>query len=783
MKDENLLIAKERGIHVPDFIIIQFQDIFFGASEVEKVLEHADFSDVVSLSKQLQSIVRQYSHYDSNIELAGDIFAVRSASNAEDGEQSSFAGQFDTFLDVARYDVPEKIIACVESLFSEHALMCAAEHSIDVRTLKMNVMVQRMLSPSLSGILFTANPQGLLNESVIVVGKGKGDNIVSDRALTTSYYYSLTDCLYYYEGREELLSREQVEELIHLSEMMKDIFEEELLDIEFAVENGQIYILQVRRITTLHTDTPVVFDNSNIVESYPGISLPLTDSFVCFVYTGVFRGVAMRVLKNKDVISRYEESFRNMVGSANGRMYYKISNWYTIIKFLPFSKKIIPVWQEMLGVKTKNYDHAKVDITLFTRVCTYVNAAYELLTVPRSMRKLEDTFSFVQTKFYQTFEKELTNRELVALYEEIRDKLLKVWDVTLLNDMYAFIFTGLIKARLKKREPQDYERIAGEFLSGISNIESMKPVRALAELARLSQEDTNTTQFRKKYEDYIMLYGDRYLEELKLESRTFRTDHDLLNQKIEEYAKDSDRLNRLLFTDQETKKVIKKHGVFMTLCVKAAVRGIRNREISRLNRSRVYGMVRSIFLRLADDFVKSNMLENGRDIFYLTVDEAFSLVEEEKDMRGTVLRRKQEYEMYRQLPAYSRLVFFEQEFSKSHVSINSVLLSFEAGQLRGTPCSNGIVEGEVLKVTDVNAIGDVTGKILVTKMTDPGWVFLLSGAAGIIAERGSLLSHTAIVSREIGIPSVVGVDNVMNILNNGDRVSMDGGSGMIEILR
>ena len=87
-------------------------------------------------------------------------------------------------------------------------------------------------------------------------------------------------------------------------------------------------------------------NNSNIVESYPGISLPLTDSFVNVAYTGVFKGLCTRVIRNKILLESLEDNFNNMVGSCNGRMYYKISNWYTLIKCMPFRKKMIKIWQK-----------------------------------------------------------------------------------------------------------------------------------------------------------------------------------------------------------------------------------------------------------------------------------------------------------------------------------------------------------------------------------------------------------------------------------------------------
>ena len=130
----------------------------------------------------------------------------------------------------------------------------------------------------------------------------------------------------------------------------------------------------------------------------------------------------------------------------------------------------------------------------------------------------------------------------------------------------------------------------------------------------------------------------------------------------------------------------------------------------------------------------------------------------------------------------SRLIFSAGEFDKTirRVSQAKNKSSFETSYI-GTPCSNGEVTAEVLVIEDVNKTNDVKDKILVTKMTDPGWVFLLTLSKGIIAEKGSLLSHTAIISRELGIPSVVGIKGITQKLKTGDIVYMNGSTGEIRI--
>ncbi len=748
-KTDNLIKLRENGFNVPAFTVIPYDDAVRD-----------------DLKAELPS--------------SAEKFAVRSSANIEDGMSESFAGQFDTYLNVSREDVPSKVKLIVDSLNNDNVKDYIANRKIDAEDVKMNVIVQDMVDADVAGVLFTANPQGILNESVITVGRGLGEGVVSSKVDTTSYYYNLTDRICYYEGEEDLLSPEKTEELIETSEKIKEIFGE-YLDIEFAIKDDTVYILQVRAITTLKTDDPLIMDNSNIVESYPGISLPLTTSFVDLVYSGVFRGLSARVLKNDKELSKREEVFLNMTGHVNGRVYYKISNWYTVLKFLPFNKKIIPVWQEMLGVRNKTYNVDGVNINPFVRIATYFNSFYELTSVPRHMNQLNEKFAVINEEFYRRYNESLTPFELAELFNDIRAKLFACWDVTLLNDMYSFIFTGLLKSRLKKKYDKSDKDI-NEYISCISEIESMKPVLAIMKLA-VGKDELTPEKYEEAKCEYIRLYGDRNLEELKLESRTFRSNPELLDKRIEEYRADIDGLKRNWESLNSGKEPSETYDALSRFYVKRAVLGISNREVSRLNRSRIYGMVRLLIDTFGARYKEQHLIAEQRDIYYLEVDEVLSLASDPRDMKKTVKERKEQYEMYNALPPYSRIIFESREFNKNHASINTYHKQLDENELAGVPCSGGIAEGEALVINDINDTGDVRDKILITKMTDPGWVFLLATAKGVISEKGSLLSHTAIISREIGVPSVVGVKDLLLNIRTGDTIRMNGDTGKIEIIK
>ena len=743
MKDKNLIKLREYGFNVPEFEIIEWEDR----------------NKKIDLSK-----------YKGK-------YAIRSSSNLEDSSDNSFAGLFDTYLNVDSKDIESKVKECFNSINNKNVKEYITNKNIDISDVKMNVIVQKMVNSKYSGILFTSNPQGLLNESVIVVGRGLGNNVVEDKVDTTTYYFNNTDSIYYYEGDCDYLDNDMINNLISISKDLKKYFGE-YIDIEFAIENDDIYILQVRDITTIDDDNIVILDNSNIVESYPNISLPLTISFVEFVYSNVFKKEAYRLSHNNKLVEENNDKFNNMVGTANGRIYYKISNWYALIKFLPLSKKIIPIWQDMLGVKNKNYDDGKLKIPFLTKIKTYFNTIKELKNVSKNMDILNDKFIKINDYFYNNFNNEMSNEEVFELYNKIKEELLDSWDITLVNDLYSFIYTGLLKKRLNKKKYSS-EKV-NDYISGISNIESLKPIKSMIELAYI-EDKISMDEYTDKFNNYISLYGDRNLEELKLESKTFRTDPSLLKNKIKEYQADKNKLEKLYKDLNSNNYTFIKEDFITNYISKRAMFGIKNREISRLNRSRIYGMVREMFRQIGSNLERDNLIDKKEDIFYLNIDEVFNY--KKFNLKELISNRKKDYKIYKLLPSYSRLIFSKTEFDKHHKSINSNKIIIDKDKLEGIPTSNGIVEGEALVIDNILDNYDVKDKILVTKMTDPGWVFLIATAKGVISEKGSILSHTAIISRELKIPSIVGVEDATKIIKTGDYLKMDAHTGKIGILK
>ena len=335
-----------------------------------------------------------------------------------------------------------------------------------------------------------------------------------------------------------------------------------------------------------------------------------------------------------------------------------------------------------------------------------------------------------------------------------------------MNDMYAFLFTAL--SGKKNREQ----------LSNLSNLASMEPAKAmnaLAETARAKGMDSD--EYRTQKDRFLSDYGDRCLGELKLETRTYRTNPELVDLYVE----------RLLASGGATlERPASAAHASRTLnpFVRRAKVGIRNREISRLNRTRLYGFARTIFTEIGNALYDMDLLDDPLDVFYLYIPELETYAswdrKEGADFRRRVDERKKQYEQFAELPPYTRLVYDGQIHQKQTHGLQTDRPA-APGLMTGTGVSHGTAVGEAFVVEQPDLSMDTTGKILVTHSTDPGWVFLIQNAAGIVAEKGSLLSHTAIITRELGKPAVVGVKDATRLIQTGDTVVVDADAGTVRL--
>ena len=218
--------------------------------------------------------------------------------------------------------------------------------------------------------------------------------------------------------------------------------------------------------------------------------------------------------------------------------------------------------------------------------------------------------------------------------------------------------------------------------------------------------------------------------------------------------------------------------------MKNARRTIRNRENLRFERTRVFGAVRNIFREMGMHLASFGVIAERDDVFYLEYNEVLAYVEGTAttlDLRGLIDVRKREYAKYERL-AYDRFDTYDcVAISKRHFR-QTGHTGMEGDKLNGLGCCPGIVRGYARVITDPKDAVILPGEILVAQRTDPGWIMLFPVAAGVLVEYGSLLSHAAIVVREMGIPAVVSVKNLFMRVKTGDLLELDGEKGEVRII-
>jgi pyruvate,water dikinase len=305
-------------------------------------------------------------------------------------------------------------------------------------------------------------------------------------------------------------------------------------------------------------------------------------------------------------------------------------------------------------------------------------------------------------------------------------------------------------------------------------------------------------EFSALYDAYLAKFGDRCLEELKLESETLHEDPLVLLRNIGEVATaassaQTPRAEVPSAAQAEDKmraalrgSPLRRWTLFWVL--RQARKRVRNRENLRFERTRLFGRIRRVFLEAGRRLQAIGRLDDSRDIFYLELGEILAFNDGTAttiDLRSLAAVRKREFAAYREGAAPAERfetrgpVYHAQAYrsSKPSEEIKS------AGEERhGLGCCPGIVRGTARVVRDPKRAQLSAGCILVADHTDPGWIMLFPSARGLLVERGSLLSHSAIVARELGIPAVISIPGLLEWLRDGDEVELDGAAGIVRRL-
>ena len=872
-KAYNLARLASTGVRVPRWIVVAadaFDAIALDGRVFPRSAEEAEAlrSDVASRGLPAE-FVGEVEGALRSAGLSGTRLAVRSSATSEDGAAASFAGQFDTVLGVPSGDaraVGDAVRTVWASAFSAHALAYGGGG------VRMGVVLQELVEPEVSGVGFSADPvTGRRDTAVVSAVYGVGEGLVSGE-LDADTFHSVGREGGEDEVRATLAHKDRavrpgptgtamlpVEpelrdapslsdgEVRRIAATLREL--ERALggpqDVEWALaaaDGGEreLFILQARPITTLGSlspETPTVpaeaprtgerriWDNSNIVESYAGVTTPLTFTFARSVYEDVYRQFCAMVGVEDALVEQNRHVFANMLGLVRGRVYYNLLNWYRALALLPGFSLNRAFMERMMGVREKLEDPPEApraaspakDALRVARMLGKLTAANRGLAheVPAFHARVDAALAPLAREDLSAWDADA----LLALYRRLEEELLRHWHTPLVNDFFAMIWFGVLGRLTEKWLPDSPPTLVNDLLAGEGGIISTEPARRVMGLARdvgsrpplraafdrqpddraLWREIDTADELRPLRESmgtYLEEFGDRCTNELKLETVTLGESPEFLVQMVRTYLRsgmtDPDAGRE---REQEIRRAAEarvraslrgpRRSVFLGVLRRTRER-VRDRENLRFERTRVFGVVRRIFVGIGARLTGAGLLREPRDVFWLRVEEVFGTLDGTStagDLQALVAQRKAEFAAYERGPAPP-----ERFETFGPPSLSWAALSpdpsgdADAATLLGTGCCPGVVRARVRVVTDPREAGELDGRILVAERTDPGWTLLFPPSSGLLVQRGSLLSHSAIVAREMGLPCIVGIPGLMGTLRDGELVEMDGATGVVKRL-
>lgn len=730
-------------------------------------------------------------------------YAVRSSGRAEDGAAQSHAGQFDTVLNVA----PDALVAAAARVwasgFGDRLGTYRALHTGDAAD-PPAIIVQRMIPAEAAGVAFSADPvSGLRGRAVISAIAGLGEALVSGEADGEDWQIG-GDIVLSAPDAPQVLSEEQARAVADLARRAEAQFGHPQ-DIEWAIADGRLFLLQSRPITTpllappVPDDALVILDNSNIVESYPGLVSPLTYSFARYVYARVYRAFVRLLGVSEAQIAGHAGVFDNMLARFDGRVYYNLGNWYRALALLPgftlnrgFMETMMGVDEPLPAELTRAI--APPDLTGWARWRDYGRVArvagglvWQAIRLPRTRARFHDRLNAALARGPGHANASLT--ALAAEYRAIEADLLDRWDAPLVNDFLCMIGFGLSRKLLGRWGGPAGLRFHNDVMIGQGDIVSAEPAQRIARIAAMvaakglaePDEALRDPRIAAEIDAYLAKFGDRCTQELKLEAIPLSEDPAPLYAAIRAQA--ARPVAPPVHARPDWSALIRnpvKRAVARAVTHWAKAR-VRDRENLRFERTRLFGHARRIFLAMGRELTALGALSHPRDIFFLRVEEVLGAIEGaglSQDLAAIVALRRAEEAASATRPDPEERITIRGAAITAPVARSAPPPPAGDAQ-QGIGCSAGRVSARARVITDPRSQSLAPGEILVARNTDPGWIAVFSNAAAIVVERGSLLSHSAIVARELGIPCVVGLKGATDWVTDGETLDVDGETGAV----
>ncbi|WP_024292744.1 phosphoenolpyruvate synthase [Lacrimispora indolis] len=758
----------------------------------------------LTLPAEARELIRSaYDGLGDNISVA-----VRSSATAEDLPDASFAGQQDTYLNVSGFEaVIKAAVNCFASLYNQRAVSYRAKNGFEEKEVQMAVVVQKMVDAKAAGVMFTADP--ITSDrftTAIEAVEGLGEDLVSGRKIPVTWTVK-GGIVKKRSGPEPCLTETQVTALSAMGKKIEREFGSPQ-DIEWCFDGKRFYIVQSRAITTLFPcpSSPDGFKRCFIsvghLQMMTDTMLPLGMSFWKLM---------SKTVKITEIGGRpYMEITHNLnspVGKALVRQ--KLSNSDELMN---------NAYNQVLGRKDylKSIPKGqKSDFAIPRDVGKCITAGFRIYRkndpaiIDGYNRRMEATVQKTKKGLDR-----LTGKAVIDYIVNDTDNLMKsLFDPEGLGPlMVAFYLTKSIDKAGKLLLGRDNISVdVSKSIKGNITSEMGFYVSRIADAARdcpeavkyleTAGDSFSTYELRKQqggeeaakaFEEFFLRYGMRCPGEIDIAKPRFAEAPEkilptvLADIRLPEGHAEQKLLQGKKESDEAVKAMVlaakKKWGARKARKLAKQLSFYRNflglRESPKYYWMKRYWEYKQAIIRESEKLVKEGRLRKVEDVFYLSLPELAALFAENQEPDyGKIDGLRADYDKYASLTP-PRLIFSDGEVVEGEYK-----RKVPGGALPGLAVSGGVAEGRARVILDIKEAGRIEkGDILVTKFTDPSWTPAFISVSGLVTEVGGMATHGAVITREYGLPAVVGVTDATKHIKDGDRIRVNGNMGYIEFL-
>ena len=756
-------------------------------------------------------------------------YAVRSSATAEDLPYASFAGQQDTYLNIiGKEAILQHVRKCWASLFTERAVMYRMQNDFEHNQVSICVVVQKMVFPEASGILFTADPV-TSNRKVVSIDAsfGLGEALVSGLVSADNYKVKegeitgkmiATKKLAIYALKEggtetkqidpaqqkiQTLSEQQILQLAQIGRQIEAYFGCPQ-DIEWCLADDTFYIVQSRPITTLYP-IPEENDGGNHVYISVGHQQMMTDamkplglSFFLLTTNAPMRKAGGRLFVDatQQLASPASRNYLiNTLGKSDPLVRDALT---TIIERDNFITLLPDDEKEKIVSKNKQLANSQPEIennpAIVTNLIQNSEASIKELKRNMQMKSGVDVLNFILEDIQQ-LKKVLFNPQSIAVImagmnaSAWMNEKMEQWlgEKNAADTLSQSVQNNITSEMgLALMDVADVIRSYPEVITYLQHVENENFLDEIVQFKGGEEARDAILTFLNKYgmrcSGEIDITKTRWSEKpttiIPMILNNIRDfEYGASKRKFEEglqeaLKKEEELVNRLQHLPGGKQKVEE---------TKRMIRNIRNfigyREYPKYGMINRYFIYKQALLKEAEQLVQSGVIHEVDDIYYLTFEELHEVVRTNKLDYELIQKQKNDYKLYEKLTP-PRIMTSDGEiitgkYKRENLPDDAIV---------GLPVSSGVIEGRARVILNMEEANLEEGDILVTAFTDPGWTPLFVSIKGLVTEVGGLMTHGAVIAREYGLPAVVGVENATKRIKDGQRIRVHGTEGYIEVL-